>query len=473
MPPAFRLLAAAGAGAVLVATTAPVATAHTTSTADGQNATARTVVTAQASARHRERIGTSRAADLPTPTRTVVRGGTLVPAGSIVRTVRVSTPAQLATAVANARPGDAIRLAAGTYTGKVTINRSGTASAPISLAPDGSGPVVLTAPVSMPGCGATGPDGDRTVTFTKGASHWALGGLVIRGGVLISSKNAGAAQNWFAARIDSGDWQARRSVPGRGSRDPVAARDAIAHLSRLTGQTIVPSDHLVFVGNTVTGKGVMGRATRYGTFVANTITDVACGTGPGLWLSTFSDGWTIARNTVSQVASSTASHYMQEGIRLGNSSSYNHIIGNLVTDLPGNGRAVTTDQDASWNVIEHNTARNVDIGFNDQMSGWGNTWQYNSVPSYRTAGLSFRIMDGTEPPSYATSTHRALVRCNSATGPRDLQAGSLIGVRFESNTVDEVVLGASLRTYFGAQGNTWNGSSATPSRVVAPSSAGC
>ncbi|MGL4175606.1 MAG: hypothetical protein ACRCSN_05965, partial [Dermatophilaceae bacterium] len=353
MPPASRLLAATCAGAVLAAATAPVAAAQTGSTATvaaAHAASASTVVTARHGfTSHRERIGTSRVADLPTPTRTVVRGGTLVPAGSIVRTVRVSTPAQLATAVANARPGDAIRLAAGTYTGKITINRSGTASAPISLAPDGSGPVVLAAPVSVPGCGATGPDGDRTVTFTKGASHWALGGLVIRGGVLISSKNAGAAQNWFAARIDSGDWQARRSVPGRGSRNPAAARDAIAHLSRLTGQTIVPSDHLVFVGNTVTGKGVMGRATRYGTFVGNTITDVACGTGPGLWLSTFSDGWTIARNTVSRVASSTASHYMQEGIRLGNSSSYNHITGNLVTDLPGNGRAVTTDQDASWN----------------------------------------------------------------------------------------------------------------------------
>ncbi|MGL5866953.1 MAG: hypothetical protein ACRCYX_14000 [Dermatophilaceae bacterium] len=455
MFPASRMLAAACASALLTGTAAAVASAQPIASGN------------------REPVRTTRSADLPTPTRTIVRGGTPVPDDTIMRTVRVSTPAQLAAAVADARPGDAIRLAAGTYPGKITINRSGAASAPISLAPDGSGPVVLTAAVSMPGCGATGPDGDRTVTFTKGASHWILSGLVVHGGVLIASKSAGAAQDWFAKRIDSGDWAARRSVPGRGSRNPAAARDAIAHLSRLTGETIVPSDHLVFVGNTVTGKGVMGRATRYGTFVGNTITDVACGTGPGLWLSTFSDGWTIAHNTVARVASSTASHYMQEGIRLGNSSSYNHITRNLVTDLPGNGRAVTTDQDASWNLIEHNTARNVDIGFNDQMSGWGNTWQYNTVPSYRTAGLSFRIMDGTEAASYDTSTRQALVRCNTATGPRDLQAGSLIGVRFESNSVDEVLLGASLRTYFATQGNTWNGSNATPSRVVVPSSAGC
>ncbi|MGL4745262.1 MAG: hypothetical protein ACRCXL_12855 [Dermatophilaceae bacterium] len=459
MLPLSRPFAAACVGVVLAASTATTATA--------------TNITHTTSSSNREQVQAVRASSIPTPTRTVIRGSALVPPGSIVRTVRVSTPAALTAAIADARPGDAIRLAAGTYSGRITITRSGTASAPISLAPDGSGPVVLTAAVSLPECDATGPDPDRTVTFTRGASHWAIGNLDIRGGVLIASQNAGAAQDWFAARVDSEDWKARRSVPGRGSRDPAAAREAIAYLSRLTGQSIVPSDHLVFIGNTVTGKGVMGRATRYGTFEDNTITDIACGTGPGLWLSTFSDGWTIARNTVSRVASSTASHYMQEGIRLGNSSSYNHIIGNLVTDLPGKGRAVTTDQDASWNLIEHNTARNVNIGFNDQMSGWGNTWQYNSVPSYRTAGLSFRIKGGTDLPAYHTSTHQALVRCNSATGPRDLQAGSLIGVRFESNMVDDVLLGDSLRSYFGSQGNTWNGSSVTPSPVVAPSSAGC
>lgn len=390
------------------------------------------------------------------------------------RTVRVASFAQLSAAVAAAVPGDTILLAGGTYTGKLSISRSGTAAAPITIKPAGTGPVVLTAPVSMPSCNATGPDGDRTVTFIKGASHWTLSGLTVRGGVLISSKNASKAQDWFAARITSGDWKARRALPGRGVNDPVAARTTLAKLSSLTGQTIVPSDGLVMTGNTFTGKGVFGRATRYGTFSGNTVTSIACGTGPGVWLTTFSDGWTISKNSISKVAASTASHYMQEGIRLGNSSAYNKVLGNVVTDLPGNGRGITTDQDASWNLIEGNTASRVDIGFNDQMSGWGNTWQRNTATSYRTAGFSFRIADGRfTAPSMNTSTYKAVVRCNSAVGARDLQAGAVIGTTFASNAFDDVFLSKNLRGYFTAQKNTWNGSGSVPSAAPSVSRLGC
>ena len=390
------------------------------------------------------------------------------------RTVRVSTFAQLSAAVAGALPGDTILLAAGTYTGQVRIERSGTAAAPITLKPDGTGAVLLTAPVTMPSCDETGPDGDRTISFIKGASYWTLTGLYVRNGLLISSKNASAAQDWFAARITNGDWKGRRAIAGRGTNDPVAARGALAQLSSLTGQTIVPSDRIVISGNTFTGKGVFGRATRYGTFSGNTVKDIACGTGPAVWLSTYSDGWTISGNRVANVAASTASHYMQEGIRLGNASSYNRLSSNTVTDLPGLGRGISTDQDASWNVIEGNLTSRVDIGFNDQMAGWGNVWQRNWAENYRTAGYSFRIMDGPlATPSLNTSTYRAVVRCNSAVGSRDLQAGGLMGVAFQSNAFNEVFLGKYLRTYFGAQANTWNGSSTAPSATPVASRAGC
>lgn len=390
------------------------------------------------------------------------------------RTVRVSTFSQLSAAVAAALPGDTILLAAGTYTGQLTIERSGTATAPITLRPDGTGPVLLTSAVPMPSCDQTGPDGDRTITFIKGASYWTLTGLYVHNGLLVSSKNASAAQNWFAARITSGDWTARRSIPGRGVNDPVAARTALAKLSSLTGQTIVPSDGLNIAGNTFTGKGVFGRATRYGKFTGNTVKDIACGTGPGLWLSTYSDGWTISGNRVANVAASTASHYMQEGIRLGNASSYNRVSSNTITDLPGSGRGISTDQDASWNVIEGNLTSRVDIGFNDQMAGWGNVWQRNWAENYRTAGYSFRIMDGPlATPSKNTSTYKAVVRCNSAVGTNDLQAGGLMGVAFSSNSFNEVFLGKYLRTYFGSQGNTWNGSTTAPSSTPVASLTGC
>lgn len=413
-------------------------------------------------------------ASAPSAASTTAASSTTAAAAAAGRTVNVSTFAQLSSAVANAVPGDTILLAGGTYTGKLSISRSGTAAAPITIKPAGTGAVVLTASVKMPSCNATGPDGDRTITFIKGASHWTISGLTVRNGVLISSKNASAAQNWFAARIKSGDWSARRAIPGRGTNDPVAARTALTRLSALTGQTIIPSDGIILTGNTITGKGVFGRSTRYGTLSGNTVTDIACGTGPAIWLSTFSDGWTISNNTVSKVASSSASHYMQEGIRLGNASSYNKLSGNTVKDLPGIGRGITTDQDASWNVIERNTTSGVDIGFNDQMSGWGNTWQHNTAASYRTAGFSFRIMDGPlSAPSMDTSTNKAVVRCNTAVGIQDLQVGGAQGVTFQSNSFNDVFLGKHLRTYFGAKGNTWNGSSAAPSTKPTASLSGC
>lgn len=387
-----------------------------------------------------------------------------LPAAAKSRSVNVASFAQLEAAVNNAVPGDTILVRGGTYRGQLSISRSGTAAAPIAIKPaPGTGVVVLSASLKMPNCNATGPDGDRTIEFVNGASYWTLTGLNIQGGVLISSKNASSAQKWFALRIKSGDYKSRRAVPGRGTKNATAARGALQYLSSATRSPIVPSDNLVMTGNTFTGKGVFGRATRYGTFSGNTITQIACGTGPAVWLTTYSDGWTVSNNTISKVAESTASHYMQEGIRLGNASAYNTVSGNTVSDLSGEGRAFTTDQDASWNTFEGNTAARVDIGFNDQMSGWGNVWQYNTATEYRRAGFSLRMKDaGAKVPSLATATNQAVLRCNKAVGSRDLQAGSIIGTQFQSNSFDEVFLGKNLRVYFGAQGNRWNGSSAAP-----------
>lgn len=52
---------------------------------------------------------------------------------SYTRLVNVSTAAQLAAAISAALPGDLIQMAPGTYTGKRTITRSGTADKPIAL----------------------------------------------------------------------------------------------------------------------------------------------------------------------------------------------------------------------------------------------------------------------------------------------------------------------------------------------------
>jgi poly(beta-D-mannuronate) lyase len=67
-------------------------------------------------------------------------------AATTPRTVTVSTPAALASAVANARPGDRVMVADGVYGAAIKVNRSGTASAPITIAAQNAGQARLTTP---------------------------------------------------------------------------------------------------------------------------------------------------------------------------------------------------------------------------------------------------------------------------------------------------------------------------------------
>ncbi|MER7948425.1 right-handed parallel beta-helix repeat-containing protein [Streptomyces sp. NPDC096079] len=86
---------------------------------------------------------------------------------AVAATVEVSTAAQLKTALANARPGDTIHLADGTYTGNFKATTPGTASARITLT--GSPRAVLTA-------------GGGYGLHLNGASYWTVGGITVTGG---------------------------------------------------------------------------------------------------------------------------------------------------------------------------------------------------------------------------------------------------------------------------------------------------
>ncbi|MBK9725726.1 MAG: chondroitinase-B domain-containing protein [Dermatophilaceae bacterium] len=386
----------------------------------------------------------------------------------------VQTSDELGTAIANAKPGDVIALAAGTYSGRITIKGSGTKAAPITIEAEGSGPVTLTASLPMPPCGASGPDENRTVTFIRGASWWTLRGVTISGGVMVAGVNANLSSRWFTSKVAAGDWASRRAIPGRGVNDPTAAVGALVEVSRIVGATIIPSDGITLDGVTVTRKGVHSRASRYGTIRNSTIQDIACGTGPGIWLGNYSDGWTITGTTVRRVAASTLSHYMQEGIRIGGASNYNLVSGNTVSDLPGDGRAFTTDVDASFNVFRANQASGVAIGYNEQASGWGNIWEYNTVSQYRKAGFSVRMKDNVlSNPSRNTSSYDILVRCNVASGSNDFQAGGMASGDIASNGFGEMSLGSSLRSYYVKVGNTFNGKAEVPPASPTPSTAGC
>lgn len=82
-------------------------------------------------------------------------------------TIEVSTAAQLKTALADARPGDTIHLADGTYTGNFKATVPGTASARITLT--GSSRAVLTA-------------GGGYGLHLNGASYWTVLGVTVTGG---------------------------------------------------------------------------------------------------------------------------------------------------------------------------------------------------------------------------------------------------------------------------------------------------
>ncbi|MDQ2756730.1 MAG: hypothetical protein M3Y71_09220 [Actinomycetota bacterium] len=396
------------------------------------------------------------------------------PSAAALRVVSVRTSAALTTALGAARAGDKIVLAAGTYTGSFSIKASGTAAHPIVVTPADGAAVTLTSAGPYPKCSATGPDEYRTVSFVGGASHWVLRGMTIKGGLRLSSQNANLTQNWQAARIDDHNWQARRSVPGSAARDSATTRSLPAWFSHLVGKPVLPSEDIQLLGNTVTGKGIFGRFARYSIITGNTVTDIACGTGPAIWFANYSHGNVISGNDVSRVAHSTASHYMQEGIRTGNGSDYNVITGNRVHDLDVGGRGITTDQDASWNLITANVVDNVDIAYNEQQSSWGNVWSYNVANRAASAGFSLRMEDSKlTTPSRDTSSYYSQISCNLVTNsPVAFQAGAVSGGAFDGNTFSILNINKSLSGYWAAQGNRWNGSSSVP--VSGPAAmAGC
>jgi hypothetical protein len=88
---------------------------------------------------------------------------------SAARIVNVSTAAQLTAALQNAIPGDEIRMADGTYSGRFVLNRDGTAAEPITLT--GSRRAVIN---------GGGTASGRTVELS--GDNWRLTGFTITNG---------------------------------------------------------------------------------------------------------------------------------------------------------------------------------------------------------------------------------------------------------------------------------------------------
>lgn len=392
----------------------------------------------------------------------VATGGSDSAAGTAAAPLRT-----VQAAIDRATPGTTIKVHQGTYSQVLNIKNSGTSAAPITVTNAGDGPVTITSSQAPDSCSNRRPSSRRTIKIMSGADHWTFSGLNIVHGAYLSGKGSGKTYSWHAGLVKKSSWEPRRKVPGAGTRDPAAARGAVAYLSKQLGTALDPVEGISIVNNRMTGRGIYASLSNSGVVKDNVISDILCGTGPGLWVMNHSNFWQVSGNDISRIKPAVGAHFMHEGIRFGSAANYNTITNNYIHDLDGDGRAFNTDVDGSWNTFSNNRAANVAIGYNDQMSGWGNTWTNNTVTRYRTYGFAFRMKDGSlRAPSKHSSTNGAIVSGNVASSPaggRGLGAGGMMNSRFTGNTFPSVFLGKYLKGYWGSQGNLWNGSATPPS----------
>lgn len=370
-------------------------------------------------------------------------------------------------AINKATPGTTIKIHKGTYNQQLIIRKSGKPGAPITMTAAGDGKVTLTSNQPAESCASRKPSPNRTILFQAGSDHWNVSGLDIVNGVYINGGGAWELYKWHDDLVDERDWQPRRKIPGSFKNDRAGAAKAVAYMEGVLKRKLNPADYLSFTDNTFTGRGIHAAFSRYGVVKNNTITDITCGTGPGIWLITFSNFWDVSNNDVSHIADSSGTHFMQEGIRLGTASNYNTVARNFVHDIGDDGRGIATDVDASYNIFENNRTYNVPIGYNDEMSGWGNIWRNNVAEKFRVLGFGFRMKDRVlRVPSKDTSTHYTIVSGNKAIrgggGAAGLSIGAIAGSKFDNNTFGKINLGKYVAGYWAKQGNTWNGTNKPP-----------
>jgi hypothetical protein len=362
-------------------------------------------------------------------------------------------------AVNAARPGDTILVHGGTYEGVVTIDRRrNPAALPIVIRAAGDGAATLRASFPRTSCGGSSPTSNRTVRIVRGSDYWTLDGLTIENGVWIAGENAGSISD---AEVRN------RNLPGRKTRDPAAARNALPLLG------VDPADGIRILNSRITRRGIHSTAGRFGEIRDTAIWNVECGVGAAIWLNSFSDLWTVTGNHVHHVAASQK-HWMSEGIRLGRASSYNQIVGNLVEDLGGLGRGITTDVNASWNTIRGNRAKRTEIGFSQQAGGWGNVWTANVADANRRFG--YAVYTKSNQSSRPTESTPAFLQmsCNqNLGGTLALRIGGVRDSRFQSNRFSTVKLGREVARYWGSEDNVWNGSSKPPSTNPPIVTTGC
>lgn len=361
-------------------------------------------------------------------------------------------------AAAVARAGDVVLVSAGTYEGVVQIESSGAPGRPITLRARGDGPVVLRASHFPRPCSNVSPVVERTIRIVRGSDHWRIEGIEIEGGVYIAGTNLDA----LAQHVRD------RGLPGRGMYDPAAARSTIESLG---GNA---ADSIQILNSRIRGRGIYATAARDGRLEGNEVYDIECGTGSAVFLNRFSDGWTIRRNHIHDVAASDV-HWMSEGIRLVGASMYNTLAENVLERVNGPGRGIGLDVNSGWNLVRRNRVSETEQAYSEQFGGWGNQWIENVSENNRKFGFRTAAIDP------ALNTPNDLVprfmtmRCNRSYGDvLAMSIGWAVESQFEKNDVPTVDLGTNLWSYWPNSGNTWEGGTARPpKKPLAPDLSGC
>jgi len=350
-------------------------------------------------------------------------------------------------AVGMVAPGDTVLVHAGTYPEVVTIRKSGTATARIRLLGAGDGEVVINPSLPTVSCESESAARDRAIQFLEGPDYWTVRRLTIVGGIFISGGNTADLDRHIPDR----------TLPGRGSYDPAASA------TLLEGLGVDAADGIRIAENKITRRGILTNAARWGRVRANEVYNIDCGTGAGIWINRFSDFWKVHDNFVHHIPPSLH-HPMSEGIRHGSSSSYNRVENNLVEDLAGNGRGITTDVRASWNVIRNNVVRRTKQGINEQTGGWGNQWLGNLLEDQREYGFNVDGKDKYLTVPDAGVPAMTVAKCNVSVRPglAGLSVGALQHGVFELNAFPTVDLAKALVTYWVPAGNTWEGEAVLP-----------
>ena len=231
----------------------------------------------------------------------------LAPTAGWAAAIDVSTAAQLKAALTNAKPGDTIRLADGTYTGNFKTTVDGTSESPITLT--GSSRAVLTA-------------GGGYGLHLNGASYWQVRGITVTGGqkgIMIDSATRVVIDGVIVHNLDMEGVHFRNSSTygtirnsriydtgndNRGMGEGVYVGSA--------GGTSDRSDHVEILDNTI-GPDVGGEAidlkegTTGGRVAGNTFD------GRGLTGNNFDDSWVDVKGNDYVIEDNTGTNTTNNG----------------------------------------------------------------------------------------------------------------------------------------------------------------